>query len=424
MTVDMKKKAWQRHLCTVGLILLSSLLLCSVWPANHEHRAYSLSQVDEGIQCEWSGIRRIVAVGDLHGAYGYFKQILIGTGLINKADHWTGGKTHLVQIGDVLDRGDGAKNIFDLIKQLEKEAEAAGGKVHMLIGNHEEMNLANTAFDRQGYITVEQFRSFLPENYVLSQEKRFSRRAGIYPSSNDSNKPDFSRQWVEIINKGIGNSNSAPRKMYYKNFVDLYGQWILSKNVAIKINDIVFVHGGISEIFSARGLKYINSRFRIEMDDVMTAIMKVQMPKIPEFDREIYNNPNGPLWYRGLSDPDSPEFEDDVTRILENLEAGHIVIAHTPQTAVGREQMTRYGERVWIIDTGIAEYYRPIGGHVSALIYEDGEFDVWYPDKESVISENEEEVPPSPLRYFFFRLHPVFPSLKVVQHRLEDKGGK
>jgi hypothetical protein len=407
MTVDMKKNPWQRYLRTVGLILFFSLFLCSVWPASHEHRAYNLSQVDEDIQYEWSGIRRIVAVGDLHGAYGYFKQILIGTGLINKAGHWTGGKTHLVQIGDVLDRGDGAKDIFDLIKQLEKEAEAAGGKVHMLIGNHEEMNLANTAFDRQGYITVEQFRSFLPENYVLSQEKRFSRRAGIYPSGNDSNKPDFSRQWDEIINKGIGNSNSAP-----------------SKNVAIKINNIVFVHGGISEIFSVRGLKYINSRFRIEMDDLMTAIIKVQMPKIPEFDREVYNNPNGPLWYRELSNPDSPEFEDDVTRILENLEAGHIVIAHTPQTAVGRVQMTRYGERVWIIDTGIADYYRPIGGHVSALIYEDGEFDVWYPDKESVISENEKEVPPSPLKYFFFRLHPVCPSLKVVQYRLEDKGGK
>jgi hypothetical protein len=196
------------------------------------------------------------------------------------------------------------------------------------------------------------------------------------------------------------------------------------RGLAIKINNIVFVHGGISEIFSVRGLKYINSRFRIEMDDLMTAIIKVQMPKIPEFDREVYNNPNGPLWYRELSNPDSPEFEDDVTRILENLEAGHIVIAHTPQTAVGRVQMTRYGERVWIIDTGIADYYRPIGGHVSALIYEDGEFDVWYPDKESVISENEKEVPPSPLKYFFFRLHPVFPSLKVVQYRLEDKGGK
>ena len=425
MPVDMKKIPLQRHIRIVGLILLSSLFMCSAWSASRDNRADSLSQIDEEIQYEWSGVRRIVAVGDLHGAYGYFKQILEGTGLIDESLHWTGGEAHLVQIGDVMDRGDGAREIFDLIKSLEKEAEKAGGQVHMLIGNHEEMNLANTAFDRKGYITVEQLRSFLPEKYVLSQEKRFSRRTGIYPSSNDSNKPDFSRHWDEIIEKGIGNQNYAPRKLYYKNFINLYGQWLLSKNVAIKINDIVFVHGGISETFSVRGLKSINSRFRIEMDDLMTAILKVQMPKIAEYDRLIYNEGNGPLWYRELSDPVSPEFEDDVLRILENLEAGHIVIAHTPQTAVGREQMTRYDERVWIIDTGIADYYRQIGGHVSALIYEDGKFDVWYPDRESVISGDEENVPPSPLRYFFFRLHPVFPSLKTVYLQPENfKGGK
>jgi hypothetical protein len=425
MPVDMKRIPWQRQVRIIGFILLISLFLCGAWSASHAIRAFILSQVDEDIQCEWSGVKRIVAVGDLHGAYKYFKQILEGTGLVDKAGHWKGGKTHLVQIGDVLDRGDGAKDIFDLIKHLEKEAEAAGGRVHMLIGNHEEMNLANTAFDRKGYITVEQFRSFLPENYVLSQEKRFSRRTGIYPSANDSNKPDFSEHWDEIITKGIGNSNYAPRKQYYKNFIDLYGQWLLNKNVIIKINDIVFVHGGISETFSKRGLKEINTQFRIEMDDLITAIIKVQMPKIPEYDREIYNNSNGPLWYRELATQVSEDFEDDVIRILGNLEAGHIVIAHTPLTAVGEENMKRFGGRVWIIDTGIADYYRPIGGHVSALIYEDGDFKVWYPEPETYDTGVEEIGPPSPLKYFFFRLHPVFPSLKTVYLQPENyKGGQ
>ncbi|MCK4823223.1 metallophosphatase, partial [bacterium] len=49
------------------------------------------------IQCIWTGIEKIVAVGDLHGDFDNFKTILEGTGLIDRKLHWTGGKTHLVQ---------------------------------------------------------------------------------------------------------------------------------------------------------------------------------------------------------------------------------------------------------------------------------------------------------------------------------------
>jgi len=75
-----------------------------------------------------TGVERVVAVGDLHGAYDAFVAILQGTSLLGPDLSWTGGKAHLVQIGDVLDRGDGARKIFDLIRRLEGEAEAAGGR--------------------------------------------------------------------------------------------------------------------------------------------------------------------------------------------------------------------------------------------------------------------------------------------------------
>ncbi len=71
-------------------------------------------------QCAWTGIEKIIAVGDIHGDYKAFTKILKGTGLIDGKLHWTGGKTHLVQIGDVLDRGDYAKEILDLMMKLEK----------------------------------------------------------------------------------------------------------------------------------------------------------------------------------------------------------------------------------------------------------------------------------------------------------------
>ena len=57
--------------------------------------------------------------------------------------NWAAGKTHLVQIGDVLDRGPDSRKAMDLLMKLEGQAADAGGAVHPLIGNHEAMVLLN-----------------------------------------------------------------------------------------------------------------------------------------------------------------------------------------------------------------------------------------------------------------------------------------
>lgn len=359
----------------VSVLFLFLCLSCAIALESQRQTPYR----NKDIPCEWTGVKRIVAVGDLHGAYEHFVEILIGTDLVDDKLNWIGGKTHLVQIGDVLDRGDKPGEIFDLAIRLEKEAEAAGGRVHMMIGNHEEMNFANTAFDRKGYITVEQFTAFLPENYKLKQEKKFRRKAGSLSSENSTSSGDFFKEWQEIIDKSIGKPRSLGRIYYMKNLNELYGDWILGHNVVIKINDIVFVHGGISETFSRRPLKDINETYRMELDDLRQAIIKNQPPRIPGYDRELYNMPNGPLWYRALASEEN--FGDDVDRILDNLQANHIVIAHTPRLVRG-EGMKKHDGKVWIIDTGIADYYRRFGGFISALIIDDGQFSVWPPDSE------------------------------------------
>ena len=51
------------------------------------------------------GDRSIVAIGDVHGAYDNFVQVLQMAGLVDEDARWVGGTTHLVQTGDVLDRG-------------------------------------------------------------------------------------------------------------------------------------------------------------------------------------------------------------------------------------------------------------------------------------------------------------------------------
>src|SRR5262245_23268125 len=83
----------------------------------------------------------LVAVGDVHGDFDDFVSILQRTGLIDKQNHWAGGKTTLVQLGDLLDRGAKPREVMDLMMSLEKQATEAGGRVVSLLGNHEMMNL-------------------------------------------------------------------------------------------------------------------------------------------------------------------------------------------------------------------------------------------------------------------------------------------
>src|SRR5579872_3083347 len=84
-------------------------------------------------------VPRIVAVGDVHGDYNQFVSVLQAAGVLDRKAKWAGGKTHLVQVGDVLDRGPDSRKVMDLLMELESQAQKAGGQVHPLLGNHETM---------------------------------------------------------------------------------------------------------------------------------------------------------------------------------------------------------------------------------------------------------------------------------------------
>jgi hypothetical protein len=70
--------------------------------------------------------------------------------------HWSGGALWVVQVGDLLDRGDEEDEILALLDTLDDEALAAGGRLFVLNGNHEVMN-AQGDFR---YVTAEGFDDF------------------------------------------------------------------------------------------------------------------------------------------------------------------------------------------------------------------------------------------------------------------------
>ena len=110
---------------------LQLLLIClSLW--------FTLQATAED---QWQGVQRIVAVGDAHGDFEHFVDVLRNAGLINRRRNWIADQTHFVQVGDLPDRGPDTDKIIELVQKLETQAESAGGMVHALLGNHEAMNV-------------------------------------------------------------------------------------------------------------------------------------------------------------------------------------------------------------------------------------------------------------------------------------------
>ena len=346
----------------LSLLIIFSFFTCSLQTGDFLslQRAYA----EEKGQCVWTGIDEIVAIGDIHGDYNNFVAILKEVGLVDSDLHWKAGKTHFVQTGDILDRGKEAKKVLDLMIRLEKEAEAAGGKVHLLLGNHEEMNIVNTAFQQLGYVTVEQFMSFLSEKYRENREKKIRSKFEKNNSGGHSDE-DVDEEIKKFWEKYKDEQPAAASEKYYIGFIDNYGDWLLEHNTVIKIDKTIFVHGGLNEEFSKWPLKKINDQARRELTQYKDyARYQIRPTIIPP---EIVNNGEGPFWFRGLALNDGKDFLEDVKRILKNLDAEKMVVGHTPRDAI----QPRFNDSVWIVDTGISAIYR---GKKTALIIKKGKF--------------------------------------------------
>ena len=326
-------------------------------------------------QCVWKDVERIIAVGDIHGAYDSFVKILKAAGLVDDKLKWSGGKTHFVQTGDILDRGDNPKDVFDLIKRLEIEAVEVGGKVHMLLGNHEEMNITGIVFRNPEYVSAKQFASFLPDNYRKKKENEF--RSQLQKASKGDNNfdPSFLDSYFETKWRGVMEDKYI-QGLYVNTFNSEYGRWLLEHNAVIKINDIIFAHGGISEKYSTWTLQRINDAFRKELNEYRLAYKRKTQPRIQ---LEILYMPDSPLWNRDYALKDEKTYGKITDKILENLNANYMIIAHTPLGSPvileNQEDIisfrTRFDRKIWLIDTGISDYYF---GILSYLRIENGKF--------------------------------------------------
>ena len=291
----------------------------------------------------FTGVERIVAIGDVHGDYDAFVSLLRDTGIIDQKSRWTGGKSHLVQTGDVLDRGPDSRKVIDLLLALEKEAPKAGGRVHSLIGNHEVMNM----YGDLRYVIPAEFAAFKTADSERTREAYWEQETKALPTPPTK---EFKRKWEAEHPLG-----------WFEHRIQFgydgpYGKWIRAKNMVVKINDSVFLHGGISPKFAAMTVEQLNNAIR----DDLKNLAKLRM------DSAFLTDPDGPLWYRGLAQDDSPEILPFVIRLTEALGVKRIVIGHTPTPGA---VLQRLGGRVVMIDVGLSAYY---GSNRACLIIEGG----------------------------------------------------
>jgi hypothetical protein len=288
----------------------------------------------------WTGVDRVVAVGDVHGDYEAFVEVLRSAGLMDRRNRWTGGKAHLVQTGDVLDRGANSRKAMDLLMALEKQAAKAGGHVHPLIGNHEAMNL----YGDLRYVSAGEIAAFRTDDSARVRDafwEEYLKELKTKPTEQDKKKWEAEHPlgWFEH------RFQFGPE--------GVYGKWIRSHNAVVKINDSIFLHGGISPKYASTPIRELNEAVVAELND----FTKIK-------DGDILTGEEGPLWYRGLAQGEEAALSEHVDKALQAFGVKRIVIGHTPTAGT---VIPRFDGKVVIIDVGLSAYY---GSRRACLVLE------------------------------------------------------
>jgi hypothetical protein len=288
---------------------------------------------------------KIVAIGDLNAAYDVLVDILIGTKLINKDLHWRGGKSHLIQIGDIWNRGAGARQATELLLKLQPEAAAAGGKVTVLLGNHEVM----TALGNEAYCTTEEYLAFAspkeqerwPERVRKAMMKiyRSTKKGAIIPPL----APRVDLWKIENVpGKRAMRSALGPRGKL--------GRAIRKFPVAILEDDIVFCHAALTPQWARHGIDALNQ----EAKDLWAE----NPSHVAAFPRDsLFRDDAGPLWDRTFSLQEGEEIKKQVDQSLKLLHAKRMVVGHTKTGSIpegeGGRIATRFRSKVVCIDVGL-----------------------------------------------------------------------
>ena len=289
---------------------------------------------------------KVIAIGDLHGDYEQYITLLKENRLINEELRWVGGDVHLVQLGDVTDRGPDSLKIIEHLMKLEKAAKRSGGRVHVLIGNHEAMNVqTDLRYVHEGEYSV----------LVTGKSPQMQMRyVDVVLRAMVKGKPELQDQESELRAKLMRKypPGYVEHRMLWEPGREL-ARWYAKHNAVVQVNDVLYIHGGLDpHVETYLPLEEINRRVQDELKPGGALSLTV--------------SERGPLWYRGLAEAPEETERAPLERMLEHYGAERIVIAHTPTKGL---ILPRFDGRVIMADVGISAYYGR--GHANVVI-EDG----------------------------------------------------
>jgi len=301
-------------------------------------------------------IKKIFVIGDIHGDFYAFKQVLELTECVKFNDidmknifqfnpkqdfltlkdgcdlyncEWNiqMKNIYIVFAGDLVDRcrnigHEGCINtvndencdlkILKFIFNLDKQAKKYDSRVLMVLGNHEILN--------------------------LDSDFRYVSFKGLYKNLNPLQKINRVKEMCELFEENIDN---------------VYG--------ILQINNFIIVHGGINYDFFNNEIFNDNKLNKLEK---FNSLLREFINK--KGDSSLFNSSDSPFWDRvlGLDNIDNPEnckqiFENNILQvnkdILPNLK---IIVAHCPQflndKSMNLTNCNKYEERIWRIDVGMS----------------------------------------------------------------------
>lgn len=289
-------------------------------------------------------VRRLIVIGDIHGDMKLFKDLLRIAGVIgtNKNGQiiWIGGDTHVVQVGDQIDRcrpfgnvtcehqsatiNDEASDIeiMKLANILDEQAKKVGGSFVSLLGNHEIMNSMGV-MAYVSYLGRKQFETYKdPKNPSLTFNDGTEARIHAFTPGND----------IAVM---MG----------------------CTRLPAVIIGTHLFVHAGIvNGLIDQLGLN--------KMDDLETINIAIRMWLLGLLKKKyikqiIKGTKYSMFWTRILGNIppnvslNNPECINHIGRVLKLFKVGSIVIGHTPQSFTYSDDINQTcSGKVWRVDNG------------------------------------------------------------------------
>lgn len=236
------------------------------------------------------GVDSLFVIGDIHGEFDTLTAVLRNAGIIDEDLHWAAGRSHLAVAGDMTDRGDYVTRVLWFLYGLEREADAAGGRVHVVLGNHEIMVMTGDL------------------RYVSPHELAIASLHGV----------DYARLY-------------HPRE-------SLLGRWLTSKPGLIRVDDVLIAHGGAAPEWTSTSLETFDDTLEAYTHDDAFALWADTTVALPldsvAFERRnaFFWEPTSVFWYRGYARSDT--LGAALKSVLDHFDARLHVVGHTPDDHV------------------------------------------------------------------------------------------